>query len=165
MDDMWEPWRESIRARLDSKSEVLESGCIEWRGAKLPKGYGQLRLSHPIRKLETVHRLAWIMQSGDIPAGLDVCHRCDNPSCLNPAHLFLGTRKQNMEDMVAKGRSPYSPGEKSGKAKITEADVVEMGKMRSYGLSLKDIGATYRLHPSHVSRIMSGARWAHMKER
>lgn len=160
--NLWSPYVDQLSRRLQSRSILLPNGCIQWTGAMTPKGYGMIRLTSPVRKCMYVHRLAWILRNGEIGTGIEICHSCDNPGCLNYYHLFAGTKSDNMRDMVRKGRSPDKRGERSGKAKIKESDVIEMQKMRTYGLGLVDIGATYGIHPSHVSRILSGARWGHV---
>jgi len=78
------------------------SGCMEWTRATNPQGYGKVRIN---KQYFATHRLAWVLVNGPIPDGLFVCHRCDNPPCCNVDHLFLGTMKDNMMDMVSKGRS------------------------------------------------------------
>jgi hypothetical protein len=83
-------------------SKVKKSdGCWEWIGAKDGCGYGKLGLGG---KLIGAHRMAWILSFGPIPEGLSVCHRCDNPGCVNPGHLFVASHRGNMLDMVAKHR-------------------------------------------------------------
>ena len=77
--------------------------CWPWMGATSGRGYG--RFSNKAIPENGSHRIAWMMSFGQIPAGLFVCHRCDNPSCCNPSHLFLGTAKENTQDMVKKGRA------------------------------------------------------------
>ena len=80
----------------------MNDHCIEWSGSRFASGYGRLK-SHG--KSARSHRWAWEKFFGPIPAGLMVCHRCDNPPCINPLHLFLGTCKDNLADMSRKGRS------------------------------------------------------------
>jgi len=75
--------------------------CWEWQGSRHPFGYGTINVQ---RRPVTAHRIAYQFAHGDVPAGLYVLHHCDNPPCVNPAHLFLGTAKDNTEDMMAKGR-------------------------------------------------------------
>ena len=84
------------------KTEQTETGCIQWTGSKDKKGYG--RYSGASKEV-LAHRLAYIMHYGRIPDGLHVLHRCDNPSCCNPQHLFVGTNSDNVADKIAKGRS------------------------------------------------------------
>jgi hypothetical protein len=94
--------RVTLAERLARDSTLIEGGdCIEWTASLRPDGYGQVRWEGRAR---AVHRLAWIAAHGAIPPGMGVLHKCDNPACLNVAHLFLGTQSENMADKVAKGR-------------------------------------------------------------
>ena len=77
--------------------KLAKNGCWEWTGHRQPEGYGQVGRSYK------AHRLAWELFRGPIPPKMEVCHRCDNPPCVNPEHLWLGTHSQNIQDMVAKG--------------------------------------------------------------
>lgn len=92
----------SLRVRLYSRSMITDSGCIEWQGYKMPFGHGQIMLEN--KKVTTTHRAAWILEYGEIPDGLMVRHKCDNPPCVNIEHLELGTAKDNMEDAVNRNR-------------------------------------------------------------
>ena|SRR5215831_13767317 len=97
---------ESLRRRLLARKPlgVTDDDCWPWPGGETGKGYGQFRVGNT--KKIGVHVAAFLVFKGSIPAGHDVCHSCDNPSCWNPAHLWLGTRQRNMQDAVAKGRAP-----------------------------------------------------------
>jgi hypothetical protein len=91
--------------RFSARTVITASGCWEWQGATDPNGYG--RISWPGFPA-LVHRAMWVTMYGPIGAGLFVCHRCDNPPCVNPDHLFLGTRLDNIRDMVEKGRAMHT---------------------------------------------------------
>ena len=148
--------------KLLARSRVVGNpvnGCVEWTGARSKAGYGQVRIR---RKLHYVHRLIWESAEGPIPEGMVVCHSCDNPACFRVSHLFIGTHKENMADMAAKGRAAYVPGEKCGKSKLTTEQVKRMKERRNSGESLKDIAADYGIHPAHLSRIVAGKRWEHL---
>ena len=97
--------------------------CWHWVAYKRPDGYGQFYLDG---KTVTAHRTAWQLTSGRIPNGLCVCHKCDNPSCVNPGHLFLGTMTDNIRDRDAKGRNGSNQGENGPTAILTEKDVLDI---------------------------------------
>ena len=99
------------------------SDCWEWQARKHKRGYGYYRFN---KKWMAASRVAWLIYYGDITDNMYVLHKCDNPACCNPEHLFLGTQKDNMADMVKKGRSIMCslPGSKSGMAKLTENQVI-----------------------------------------
>lgn len=90
--------------RLSRKLVTTSTGCWEFTGYRMPNGYGKIGLGSREDGNDLAHRVAWRLANGPIPAGMDICHRCDNPPCCNPAHLFLGTRLDNMSDMSRKGR-------------------------------------------------------------
>lgn len=90
-----------VDAVLFYVESVTAPGCWEWTGTKDKHGYGRVRVD---QRKARAHRVAWEAFKGEIPAGLHVLHRCDNPGCVNPEHLFLGTHGDNMRDREAKGR-------------------------------------------------------------
>lgn len=92
--------------RFESKVEKLPNGCWEWRGSFHHKGYGYFSIKH---RIIYAHRFAYVAYCGEIPFGMLVCHSCDNPICVSPEHIFLGTPKDNTHDMIEKGR--MSPGQ------------------------------------------------------
>lgn len=89
--------------RLFAKLEQKPNGCIEFVGHRSRHGYGRINRDGG-RDIARAHRLAWELTHGPIPDGMCVCHSCDNPPCCNPDHLFLGTQRANVRDMVLKGR-------------------------------------------------------------
>lgn len=91
--------------RLDKSGG--DDSCWNWTGARLPKGYGIVGISQGKHKY--THRVAWELTNGPIPEGLWVLHRCDNPPCCNPAHLFIGNNRDNVLDMIQKGRAKRGP--------------------------------------------------------
>ncbi|KKL49494.1 hypothetical protein LCGC14_2314960 [marine sediment metagenome] len=97
---------------------------------------------------------------GNIPEGMFVCHKCDNPPCVNPNHLFLGTQKDNMADCVSKGRS--AKGSKSGKSKLVEADVIAIRKMGNSGVARKVIAEQFHISATHVHALLSRKEWRHL---
>lgn len=151
----------SLLARFFDKVE--ENGapsCWPWLATKDKAGYGYFNIRNAERcRNIRAHRLSWILHnSQDIPKGLFVLHRCDNPSCVNPHHLFLGTNVDNVRDMVAKKRSCL--GEKHPAAKITAKDA---RAIRADPRSCRKIAAEYGLGHNQVSRIKKGERWGNLE--
>jgi hypothetical protein len=113
---------------------------------------------------ESAHRVAWELERGPIPEGLLVCHRCDNPSCVNPSHLFLGTQGDNMRDKVAKGRHD-TRGERNARARLTEGQVWEIKSILAAGqLSHREIGALFGVARGAVGDIHCGRKWKHLSD-
>lgn len=130
--------------------------CWPWVGSKDRLGYGRL---YNGKGPELAHRASYRMAVGDIPKGLLVCHECDNPSCVNPAHLFLGTSKDNQRDMAEKGRAHRPAGSLHPKAKLHAAQVVQIRRRYKLGDRVKDLAAEYGVAACTVSHIVVGRSW------
>lgn len=129
---------------------VRFNDCWEWTASKNRKGYGQFGIQHRCR---LAHRVAYALTHGD-PGDKCVLHRCDNPACVNPSHLFLGTKADNNADMRAKGR--YARGETNGQSKLTRDQAFQI---RWAGGKQHEIAARYGVTQSTVSRIKADKVW------
>ena len=139
-------------------------GCWPWRASINTSGYGQIWC---VDRHRLVHRMAWELTSGPIPAGSGhhgtcVLHRCDNRRCVNPGHLFLGTNGDNVRDMHAKGRQARKNGEHNGMAKLTEGRVRSMRMIRRLGATYQELAGMFGVSRSTASRACLGITWAHM---
>lgn len=110
--------------------------------------------------MDLAHRVAWVSANGPIPDGLFVCHHCDNRACVNVEHMFLGTHKENMYDMKAKGRSLR--GSRQNMAKLNESQVLEIRKLQAAGVMGKEIAKTYSVSKAVISMIKTGKLWTHV---
>ena len=142
----------------------VAGGCWTWTGKTIKGGYGDYRVSVDGQSRHVIaHRWAWTETHGEIPPGMFVLHRCDNPPCVNPAHLFLGSHRENMADMVAKGRRGDKKGAANGRCKITPGIVNEIRRrMNVEGESSASVARLVGLHPATVRKIAAGKRWAHV---
>ena len=131
-----------------AKSEA----CWEWTAAKDSSGYGCISIGG---RLDGAHRVSWRIAFGEIPNGLLVLHKCDNRSCVNPDHLFLGTVKDNVQDMVAKGRNVAG----EGRRKLTATQVVDVFRLRAKGWLQREIAQEMRVSQKQISRILRGENW------
>ncbi len=137
------------RCRIVKNIEIdNETECWNYKGAVRENGYCRTTFK---MKPWYIHRLSYLAFKGDIPEGIDVCHSCDNRRCCNPEHLFLGTRKENMEDALKKGR--IAKGSMLPQAKLTEQDIIDIIK-RSKGAELyKDIANCYNVCVQTIGKI------------
>lgn len=139
-----------------NKYVIAPSGCWEWRRCRQIDGYGTVRHG---QKTYLAHRLSWELHRGTNPGRLYVLHKCDNPACVNPAHLFLGTQTDNMRDMKRKGRGALRKGERHPRAKFTEREILEIrGDPRPF----KTIAAEYDTKKNYISRIKRREVWGHI---
>lgn len=139
-----------------SGTTVSREDCILFEGSKTKAGYGT---KWHMGRMQGAHRLAWQEVNGDIPDGMYICHKCDNPSCVNPEHLFLGTPKDNSDDRDAKGRNNQAKREAHGSAKLTEADVTFIKNAR-YVVSQRRLAALFSVNRSTIQDIYTEKTWA-----
>lgn len=134
----------------------LSDGCWPWTASvrRKDEGYGAFWLDGRHRP---AHRVAWELTFGQIPEGLVVCHRCDNPPCCNPEHLFLGTPLENNDDKVAKRRHPI--GERHHKAILTTADVLEIREARKFRGYRAALAEKFGVRPHTITEIRGMKSW------
>jgi HNH endonuclease len=158
----------------------IADACWEWQGCRHRFGHGYIGLGGRKGGTSVVHRVSWELHYGPIPDGLVVRHRCDNPPCVNPAHLLLGTQADNMADMVSRGRQACGPnngrarmakpevsrverlatsGERNHKAKLTAAQVQEIRLALIRGDLQREIASRYGVKQMQISRIKLNKAW------
>ena len=153
----------------------MESPCWIWTAFKTERGYGRVGVGP---KVMAAHRISWIIAHGQIPLMMCVCHRCDNPSCCNPSHFFLGTQADNVRDREIKKRGnraygdnhgsrihPESRprGEAHGSAKLTAAQVLEIRALYAAGdITLKQLATQFNVSNVHIRFIVIRKLWKHL---
>ena len=133
-----------------------ENDCWIWTGCIFKAtGYGSCCIS---KRQMGAHRMAWILARGPIPDGLEVLHDCDVRRCCNPAHLFLGTQKDNIEDAMGKGRNPK--GDTHGFRKLSSSDVAEIRKAYKFrSVTYKLLALRYDVSVCEIGRVIRGEAW------
>ncbi len=154
---------------LERSTPEPNTGCWLWAGAVSHNGYG---VAWAAGKKVRANRFAWMVAHGPIAETLVICHRCDQPSCVNPDHLFIGSQGDNVEDMCRKGRS--ARGDKHGSithpealrraedhpgSKLTWSDVAAIREARRFGQSIREVGRMFGISYSQVSAIATGKCW------
>lgn len=154
---------ETAPARFWAKVDKT-GDCWIWKAAKLKSGYGKLMVTKTHGM--TAHRYSYTLHNGEIPKGMFVCHSCDNPPCVNPSHLWLGTAKDNSQDAKKKGRTavgdkngmrtkPHkrSFGQRNGFGKLTDRDVAQILKLRRDGISGREVASKFGISRDYVYEL------------
>lgn len=151
----------------------MPSGCLEWQGYLDKDGYGSMQ-AHG--KSERAHRLSWKIFNGEIPNKLYVCHKCDNPRCVSPDHLFLGTQKENVQDSINKQRrtteasyrymkskrKSYPIGQQHPLAKLTDQKVIEILALKVQKKTNQSIAKYFNVSISTIKDIFACKSWKHI---
>lgn len=158
---------EKVKSRFLSHVKIgTAQDCWEWAGHKDYQGYGIVKVRP---KLYRAPRMAWVIANGtEIPDGMMVCHTCDNPSCVNPHHLFLGLNEENVKDKVAKGRQSRagkgSPGESHPRAILKESQVLEIRKRYlPHRITAKMLASEYGVSEREIRSIVYCENWKHLQ--
>ena len=156
-------WRGKARPSFWAKiKRGNDEACWPWLAYRTRDGYGQFTLR---RRQFYAHRYAWEIARGSIPKGLAVLHRCDNPPCCNPKHLFLGSQADNALDMFQKrrGKVPETrDGEANNKAKLTRDQVLRIRKLHQAGtVTFTELARSFSVHRSTVAGIVHRRLWKH----
>ena len=144
-------------AKVAKKSDAE---CWEWLAYRNKNGYGRM---HVKNKMYLTHRVAWFIHNGEIPDGLLVCHACDNPGCVNPLHMFLGTKKDNANDRDIKCRGVNLVGERHGSHKLTEKEVIEIReKYIPHVYTLRQLAKEYGVDFTAIHDVVTYFTWKHL---
>lgn len=148
--------RLNTEIRFKSRIKKNINGCWIWSGCKYVSGHGALKVNN--RKIRA-HRFSYELFVGKIPEGMMVCHKCDNPPCVNPKHLFLGTQKDNIHDAIKKGRF----GGEHHHSVLKEKDILNIRRLYDSGSYKKvDIAKIFNISQPHIGRIIKREAWKYV---
>lgn len=165
------PTIRNITERFWEKVAIKDSDeCWYWIAGTNVGGYGSFRIGGDGKGGHVpAHRFSYELAHGTIPQGLDVLHKCDHPSCVNPRHLWLGTDADNAHDCMNKGRATvqihrevFHYGEKHGMAKLTEADIIKIRDLHREGVSQNELARQFCISRAQIGRIINRTRWCHV---
>lgn len=162
--------REAVASRFWGKVDRrTETECWEWIAGKNSRGYGAFNVNG---RTVRAHRFAYEFHNGGLASGVLVCHRCDNPSCCNPAHLFAGTYADNNRDKTEKGRNVrptrdesavrYKRGDQFPQAKLSDDQVLEIRKRSAAGEKNVPLAKFYGVHRTLIGQIVARKAWKHV---
>ena len=154
--------KQPAKERFWEKVNVQDSQlCWDWLAGKTLKGRGSFRNDTGSC---LAHRFAWEITHGGIPQGLLVCHKCDNPLCCNPDHLFLGTNRENNQDMIQKGRGFFPKGVRNGRARLSEFEVRFIRYWVDRGYTHDSLLSSFQVTKQMLRNIGLRKSWAHLSE-
>lgn len=147
--------------RFNSKVDIRgPNDCWNWTAYKIPTGYGQYWADGTMK---SSHRIAWEIANGPIPDGMFVCHKCDNKTCVNPNHLFLGSHQDNMKDRNSKGRQAKLTGILNGQSKLTEEQVLAIRSFYATGsYTQTELGERFGVSHQQIGYIVNRKLWTHI---
>jgi hypothetical protein len=151
--------------RFEGMIKKYDDGCWFWTGSKDRNGYGKMRFSHDgLRDEQLAHRISYTLFVGDIPEGMCVLHVCDNPFCVNPQHLWLGTMQDNSIDRSEKGRGWRPIGELHHMSKLNDEDVIEMRRLYKTGdYRKRELALMFGVSFGCAKDVLSRRTWRHIK--
>lgn len=153
------PSQEELLKRFNEKSKIVLSGCREWRGHINIWGYGKYKLGPEC----LAHRISWLIHGHSIPAGLIVCHHCDNPKCINPDHLFVGTDMDNKLDCIKKGRVKGAASENVNTCKLSANLVREIRTLNKSGVTYSSLANRFGVSSTNIRFICLNQTWRNVK--
>ena len=157
-----EEYFEHTRKRLKKKI-LIKNECWEWQGQLNNHGYAFASWGQAEEKKKTVlHRVAYAIWIEEVPRGLCVLHKCDNPKCINPEHLYLGTKKDNTRDIKNRNRFNPARGEKCGMSKLKSEEILEIRDLREKGMTLNQISHKFDVTYENIHAICKRRTWRHI---
>ena len=150
---------EEARDAFMSRFSIEPGGCWVWTGCRTGNGYGAFKIN---QRQVGAHQFAYLLFRGPLPQGYMVCHHCDNPLCVNPQHLFLGTQLDNVRDMFSKGRQPIRKGSASYSI-LKEAQVLEIRKLAEVpGIKRSELAKAFGVTPATIGSVIRRSNWKHI---
>lgn len=156
--------KDELREKLLAHRRICDNGCWEWIKAKKGSAGGYGTLAHAKRNISPHRASAFVFLGLSLRSKKQSLHKCDNPPCFNPDHLFIGTQKQNAQDMEKKGRTyrPNFHGSMLPQSMLVESQVSEIKRLLGSGVEGRKIAAQFNIAESAISKIKHGKAWKHV---
>ncbi|RPI85131.1 MAG: hypothetical protein EHM34_00045 [Nitrosopumilales archaeon] len=154
-----ENYDQDMKNKLLSRIDIKDNGCWEWKGAKHRQGYGNIGYK---RKVCLAHRISWKLFRGDLRDDILVLHKCDNPPCINPDHLFLGSDRDNVLDSISKGRFYRAKGKDHYFSRFSNEQIKEIRKLSESGITYDKIAKLFDSHKATICHIVKRKSWKHL---